>query len=662
MTKNIEFLDKIISWGIAFTVFLVPLFFLPITTNFYEFNKQALLIISSSFLLLAWSLRLVLSKTLTLKITPFDLPVLLFLAAWILSTVLRSVNKFEALLQPGTTGTMIVLTIFYFLLVNNIGKKEIGRITHALLFSGVLLSLIAIYQFIGIASSIIPTDQLDWLKPQSFTPTGNLLALTVFLIILLPFSVTKVMSELKNQNYSLLFLLYTFFTLFLLSGIGLAGYQLLTTTKPISLPQITGWQIAIEAIKNSPLFGVGPTNFLSAFTQFKPMSFNLTSYWSVLFGVSSNFYFQVLTTIGFLGLGALAFLIFNILKVGFKNIKSPAYPSIFLTLILFLFFPVSFLSVFTFFVLLGLAAVLSSNREYEEKSRVIPWLVTIPLTLVIIFTLFSYSRFYLSEYYFKNSLDELTNNQGTNAYNLQIKAISLNPNQPVFRVTYAKTSFAIANAIAQKKDLSDQDRQNISILVQQAIREAKTAVTLNPQDVSAWENLALTYRALINFADGADTWTIAAYQEAINLDPYNPNLRLSLGGVYYGLHKWEEAQKLFEQVVILKPDYANGYYNLAAVFKEKGDLTQAIKTMESTLSLTVSGSEDWKKANQELGALKKRASEKAAAVKEEEKKAVEATSSLNPPEPLPEGLKPPLTLPTEAAPEVSPTPEATPTP
>jgi tetratricopeptide (TPR) repeat protein len=266
------------------------------------------------------------------------------------------------------------------------------------------------------------------------------------------------------------------------------------------------------------------------------------------------------------------------------------------------------------------------------------------------------SRAYAAEFYFNQSLVALNQNQGTQTYNLMIKSIGLNPYRESFRLNYSQVNLALANAIASKTDITDQDRQNISALVQQSIREAKTAVSLNPTSANNWSNLAFIYRRLINFAEGADQWSITAYQQAINLDPFNPQLRLSLGGVYYSLQNWDEALRQFEISVQIKPDFANGYYNLSAVYREKGDFAKAANAMETALTLVPADSQDYQKAQEELTALKKKLGEKA------EKAAETPSESLAQPEPAPTGIKPPLELPEEAQPEITPTVEPSPTP
>jgi len=178
-------------------------------------------------------------------------------------------------------------------------------------------------------------------------------------------------------------------------------------------------------------------------------------------------------------------------------------------------------------------------------------------------------------------------------------------------------------------------------------------VALNPQNANNWTNLALIYRQLINFAEGAENWALASYQQAIALDPFDPQLRISLGGIYFSLANWDEAVNQFQLAVQIKPDFANGHYNLSAAYREKGDFEKAVNAMESALSLVPADSADYQKASEELEALKKKLGEKAAATAEQ------PSETLQPPQPLPTGIEPPLELPEGVEPEIIPTPQPT---
>jgi tetratricopeptide (TPR) repeat protein len=204
------------------------------------------------------------------------------------------------------------------------------------------------------------------------------------------------------------------------------------------------------------------------------------------------------------------------------------------------------------------------------------------------------------------SFNSARNNKGTDTYNQQVKAIALNPWSDSYRVTFAQTNLALADSLAGQTNLTDQQRQAVVQLVQQSIREARNAVSLQPQRAANWENLSLIYRNLINFAQGSDQWAVVTQNQAIALDPVNPRLRLDLGGIYYALGNYQAAAQVFSQAVNLKPDYANAHYNLAQSLKQLKVDDQALAQLQLTASLVCSQDSqtaDCQRVNAEITAL-----------------------------------------------------------
>lgn len=674
----LKILQKVSHLVLITLVFLMPLLFLPITSGFYDFNKNALLSLGVALLLLINPvIRSLLKKEVRIVTTPLDLPILLFALAFLASFALQTVNKKEVLLAPGGMGTIVALTLLYFSLTQSkIGKKLITP----LIVSASLLSAISLFFFLewwkawGIT---LP----DWLAQRFFSPTGGLLPQAMFLGVALVLiiirlrsrfiSSTRETSEVKSSETSEVektgvsaapqwntSLFYSLLAIVLLvAGLGVSVYQLFTTQKPSFLPYSQAWAIAVETFKNlrTALFGVGPTNFLVAFTQFRPFGFNTTAIWNLRFTSSSNWYFQILTELGILGLLSYLLIVYKVLRT--KSVSVELRLALIAIFLVQLFLPSNYLLLFTLFVLLALyASQLPGQKEIVEESEILPWLVSTVIAVALVFGVLNYSRTYAAEMAFKRSLDALVENRGIDTYNLQIRALELAPYRTNYRLAYSQTNFALANALAGQENLTDQDRANISQLVQQAIREAKMAVNLNPQSVVAWENLAGLYQNLVNFAQGADQWALATYAQAIRMDPLNPQLRLSLGGIYYTLGNFDEAERIFRLAVDLKPDFANAHYNLASALREKGQFLPAAQEMQITLSLVEPNTNDFDKVTQELDDLRKKISLEAP-----EATAPAELETLSPPATPPAGIEPRLELGEEAEPEISPLPSPSPT-
>ncbi len=675
----VKIIDQIINWVLVALALLLPLFFLPLTSEFYLFNKQALLIFAVGLLLFLWVLKMVMKKTLSFRKTPLDLPLIIFILAHLASTIIASPNKMEAIVGPTSLGTILALTGLYFVITNNLITSSVKFLISGVMASATILGLVALYQFLGLGEAIAAAP---WLKSPLFTPSGGPLILISYLVAGLVISIILFLRKFSREEW-LASVLYFVPCVFIALGLGFTLYQIIPgkETSLTILSYKDSWAIAIEAFKQNPLFGVGPGNYLSAFNRFRPVGFNAYSFWNNRFANASSFPLELLTVGGVMALGAYLFLLLKTIPLWLRSFRQEKANDFQMTILvglvaLFLiqfFLPSNFLILVFTFVFLALLA----RRFREEKVVSLPakTLSSVILGVVVIFVIivfYGWGRIWAADFYFRQSLNALAQNQGAQTYNFQIKTIGLNPFSPVYRRAYSQTNFALANSLAAKGDLSDQDRDNVTQLIQQAIREAKIAASLNPLDAVNWENLAQIYRNLINFAQGADQWTIAAYRQAIAMDPINPRIRVNLGGLFFSLQNYEAATRQFENAVNLKPDYANGLYNLAATYRERKMYQEAYLAMQAAVNLVPADSADYQKAKDEMDELAEKLPTEA--TPSAERPPAKPEEGLTEPQPIPSPIiEPPIELPEEAGPalpagrpEISPSPspsqQITPTP
>ncbi len=673
-------LQKTGYWIVWATIFILPWFFLPITSEFYDFNKNFLLIASSLSLILIWATINIVDRQVRIVRSPLGLPILLVVVAWMASAILRSPNRVEAFLAPGQAGTWIALGLFFFTGVSFVRhKKEVDWLIVAVASSLGVLGLVTILFSSGAMSQLVP-HLPSFMNSRLWSPTGSLLAAAVALVSAIPMLIYLVI-KLKNQIASGL---AAFSLLLLFISGGTATYRLLNPAtaaeKAVFLDHKTGWGIALEALKASPILGTGPATFLSDFTRFRPVMFNLTPNWALRFVTSSNYYLELLATLGVVGLAAYLLLVFKSWKLVQKSARLSSVLAIASGLSLLtcfglqLFLPINFVLLFLTFVYLvilvaavkqaGTATVHEANVDIVAagstgNSPILPWVVLVLALLLGGSALYLGGRAYLAEVKYQQAIMAAQRNDGKTTYNNLASAISQNPFLDTYRVTFARTSLLLANSIASGQNLSDQDRSTVTQLAQQSIQEAKNAVALDPIKVSNVENLANIYRNLLNFAQGADSWTVASYRQAINLDPVNPNLRIALGGVLYAQKNYDDAIRFFQAAVDLKPDLANAHYNLAASYKQKGNLDLAITEMQAVVQLVDRNTSDYDKASKELADLQKQAGPAA----KNANTSNSTGSQLTAPEPLPTpAINPPLKLDQSLSPETTPSPSTQTTP
>ena len=641
---------------LSLVVFLLPFIFLPFFTDAYDFGKQIFLLVASFLVFTLWIIQVFVEKKLTFKKNRYFLPAFLILVVFLASTFINSSNITQSFLSPTGTGA-IILALLIFLLVMMLGKRK--PIILALIGGSLVLSIIRIVLFFINTTNPIIFPSLNLALTKAWSPNGSLLGQALFALIVIPLGFALMYEQIKQQKLALAGVIFFVNTLNLI-GLGLGFYLLTTIAKPIFLPQGTAWSIAVEGLKTArfAVLGFGPGEFANAFTAFKPLSFNITPLWNARFGVSSNWYFQLLTEVGLLGLIAYLFFAWRILKDAVKAFRQPRISylgmAIYLSLVILLiaqaFMPFNFFLLALVFILAGIAHSEEQGNTIDFSSAGNMAYLALAFPIIMWGLLFFFAgKAALADSYFLGSLKASSQNDGIKTYNLQIKAINTNKNLTNYHISYSQTNFALANALAGKESPTDQDRSAITQLVQQAIREAKSAVTLDPRNVNAWENLAGLYRNLINFAEGADQWAISAYEQAITLDPLNPRLRVDLGGLYYSQKNWNQAANLFLQATNLKNDYANAHYNLASVLKETGNFKDSAAEYQVVQTLVEAGSNDYQKVTQELTDVQKMIPTPTPLPK------TTKTETLSTPEPPAEGLNPPLNLPNEG-PVVSPTP------
>lgn len=663
-------MEKIKSLVLFSLIGLFPLFFLPITQEYFLLNKLYLLAFGVVLLVIISTVEMLVTKKIVWSRKPFDAGVLLFTISAAVSVVVSSPNKIQALLttQFGLVSLLALGLIYFYISRNNNSDRSILNIS-VLNISALIVALVTIFFFFEPFKKINFPFYLQFLKNPGFSPLGIQLDVVLFLGFFIVYELTQMLttnhSQRKNSAYYALNALYfvpllvaTVLTIY--SIVKQSGSQLALYLPPLRL----SWYSAVETLKNpvSALFGVGVDNFSAIFTRVKDPIYNASGLWQISsFSVGRSAVLQILTEMGILGLITFMLLVFGVIKhfTSKKHFHLPSFTSATYLLIMFFIFPVSLPLLFLFFVILGMMGSDEEGKHGQiDLENLMPLYAGLPIIVFLLVgaSVFFLGRTYVSEYYFKRSLDAVVSNSAKQLYDNQRQAIILNPYIERYRVNFSQTNLLIANNIASRAgstpgtQLTENDRTVIAQAIQAAISEGKAAVTLNPQKAGNWENLALIYRNVLNVAQGADAWTISSYQRAIIIDPQNPVYRLNLGGIYYSLNAFDDAIKMFEQTVALKPDWANAHYNLAWAHYQRGNYQQAAAEMQNVIGLVdpKSAKADYDKATSDFNEFKKKLP---TPTPEAGSQATPTPSQLRLPSPPVATVEPKIKLPQEASPE-----------
>ncbi|MBI1862653.1 tetratricopeptide repeat protein, partial [Candidatus Microgenomates bacterium] len=343
------------------------------------------------------------------------------------------------------------------------------------------------------------------------------------------------------------------------------------------------------------------------------------------FSFSRSAAIQILAETGIVGLFAFLIIFFRGMYEAQalpRDVKIAAFSLFFYLLAAFIAFPPSIVLLFLLAITLGLLHHDIIAHSYRHAEKPFVKTIKIPVILssmaaVVIFCALSAGMYQMVMYYradlaYRHSAQAIGNRSLSETYSDQYNAITLNPYQEKYHISFSQTNLYIANQIAinTKKSgskLSSRDQATVTNAIKTAIEESRAATVLNPQKASNWENRGRIYKSLLTVAEKSDIFAIGAYERAGLLDPFNPVYKNDLGEVYYLTGQYKQAATRFIEALHIKPDYSNASYNLAWSYYQLGDKQKAIAQME-TLSQSLRTERDsdaYKKAISDLERLKK---------------------------------------------------------
>ena len=148
---------KISKIFLYLSIFLIPIFFLPFTSQTFDFSKQILFSILILLSLFSYLISLFISGKAEINFNFLNIPILVFLFIYLLSTIFSLSPRESFFGFPLNTSqgflTLFLFVIFYFLVSNLFKKEEIFWLFFPLLTSGSLLVIISFFQIFGLIRS-----------------------------------------------------------------------------------------------------------------------------------------------------------------------------------------------------------------------------------------------------------------------------------------------------------------------------------------------------------------------------------------------------------------------------------------------------------------------------------------------------------------------------
>jgi len=182
--------EKTIRYSFYTLFFLTPLILWTKTSEVFEFNKMLFVYLVTAIISSAWLLKSARERKFTLRRTPLDIPILIFLTSQIISTVLSidphtSFWGYYSRFHGGLASTISYILLYYAFVTHFSGKpKSVSNIIYTILVSSLVVSLYGILERAGIDKHIWVQD----VQNRVFSTLGQPNWLSAYLIAILPIS------------------------------------------------------------------------------------------------------------------------------------------------------------------------------------------------------------------------------------------------------------------------------------------------------------------------------------------------------------------------------------------------------------------------------------------------------------------------------------------
>jgi putative inorganic carbon (hco3(-)) transporter len=397
-------------------------------------------------------------------------------------------------------------------------------------------------------------------------------------------------------------------------GVGMQTAGLIAQPLPqeIILDNQTAKSVAWQSLKSYPVLGSGQGTFLFDFAKFKPVEFNQSAFWNIRFDKAPSHMLEVAATAGILGILSYASLLFVFLlvmliflsRIKRNKLDSEAFGNNSASILVFslifswlalltaqFFYPENSVLYFFFWFMMALIIVVWQKAQGKAIKKIkfsfkqLPevGLVMNIILLILFFGLLSLfylgGRFYLAE----TTLTQPVETDEQAIQNIE-KAVNFNKYRTDYRTALSRTYLISAWTEANKSE-EERNGQLLQALASGAIQQSRFAITLSPNSVIAWENLARIYRDSRMLVGGTLPFALDAYAKAVELEPTNPLFYRELCRLNLMSEEkdWDKTVKYCQRAIELKENYLDAHLQLALVYEEKGELEEALKYAESAL-------------------------------------------------------------------------------
>lgn len=359
------------------------------------------------------------------------------------------------------------------------------------------------------------------------------------------------------------------------------------------------WKGALDVFAKNPLFGSGVETFAFSYYQNRPAEHNLTSEWDYLYNKAHNEYLNYLATTGIFGLGSYLLIIGWFLFVSLKEFKvqnaklnkeklltsnsnfelltlSFALIASYVTILVsnFLGFSVVIINLYFFlipafsFLLLD---ILKPSMVYEfsfgKKGEKLSFFTVAALAITILigsYFLLTLFRFWIADtiYSYGSSLSK-AGQYVLAQENLQ-NAVLIRSDEPVFQDDLAYNTAVLALVANSQGQASES-----AALANSAITLSNNLIKTHPNYLTFLKTQVRLLYVLSQIDPKYLSLAATSIERAQMLAPTDAKVAYTAGVLYGQTGDLDKGIAALEKALTLKPDYSDGYFALALLYREK---------------------------------------------------------------------------------------------
>ncbi len=353
----------------------------------------------------------------------------------------------------------------------------------------------------------------------------------------------------------------------------------------------------IESDITSQLFGPGVGSFAQQWRLYKPMEVNATQFWNTTFNAAIGFIPTSIVTGGAVVLFAWMIFLLAVIWAVLRSRGSALGLAALYLWIFAIFNPIGTFVLVLAFIITGLfvadmarmrlVRVINYKLKGEDTHMLIKYAV-VPLlcfaSIAVMVTVIH--RSVVNVYLTKASTLMIEGNM--NDAEILLNKAKMFTDVALVEQGYTRIAFAQFGKLLQEisKENSDIDPEKIQAVLANVLSHAKRAIERDPKNPINYITLGAISEQLIALQiEGAAESALAAYTQAMALDPKNPSIPFAMARVYGSLEDITNATKALETSLLLKGNYVPALYQYGLLKLSQKDTKTAIQAFGTLVQI-----------------------------------------------------------------------------